>query len=287
MKTQYADLHSHTFYSDGMDTPEQNVRNAARSGLGILAITDHDTTRGYEEAKKEAEKYGIEIIPGVEVTTRDYHILGLGIDVNNRSLQKFLEKGRYIQEQVCRSRTKKLAAYGAPIEFRMVRETFPTSRLGKCNIFYTMMESKEGRRYLEEKTGKNDFLGMYFGFMKLTKALGKDNFPGEITPEETIKQIHQAGGIAILAHPALDIKDMSELDKLVEQGIDGLEVQPNYIESYAPYEAYACERGLKITRGSDFHGQIFAKRPLLNRDNALRIESLDEFFSVNRTPVII
>ena len=80
-RKKYIDFHTHTYYSDGIGTPELNVRIARMNGIDILAITDHDKTDGYEEARQAGERWQVKIIPGVEVSTDKCHILGLGLDI--------------------------------------------------------------------------------------------------------------------------------------------------------------------------------------------------------------
>src|SRR5665647_1785293 len=99
----YADLHSHTFASDGMQTPTENVRIAAEVGLGAIAITDHDTVAGIDEALAAGKQYGILVVPGVEISTvsegEDIHVLGYWMDHHNQQFLERLAELRAVRDQ--------------------------------------------------------------------------------------------------------------------------------------------------------------------------------------------
>lgn len=252
---KHIDLHTHTFYSDGSDDPESLVRGAKLKGTDVLAITDHDTMSGYFAAIKEAKRWGIELVAGVEVTTRDYHILGLNVDPSYQPFQDFLKRVQELQKKVCEQRTEILEGHAVPINLEKIEQAFPHSRLGKYNILMTMMVDEECRVYNERAhPGKNadELFEVYLRKKGIAGNVPKKYF---VESKEAIKQIHKAGGVAIIAHPFKDIKDLrSEMDTLVEEGIDGVEVQPNYACRNFPYIAYAQEKGLPLTYGSDYHG---------------------------------
>ena len=134
MTKKYIDFHSHTFYSDGLEEPETIVRNAKMNGLDALALTDHDTTEGVRDAQREARKWNIQLIPGVEITTNNYHTLGLNVDVGSRELQELLSCSRDLQRRTCERRINLMQRLGVPITFAKVEKLFPKSRLGKYNL---------------------------------------------------------------------------------------------------------------------------------------------------------
>ena len=117
----YIDWHTHTIYSDGVDDPATVVRNSKLLGIESLAITDHDTLNGALEAKKEADQWDILLIPGVEVTTEVYHILGLGINPESSRFNSFLKNVRDLQEKVCGQRIELLQEAGIPINIDRVK----------------------------------------------------------------------------------------------------------------------------------------------------------------------
>ena len=142
---QHIDLHSHTFYSDGSDTPESLVRAMHMSGVDVMALTDHDTLAGYERARAESDRYGFRIIPGVEISTTRYHILGLNVNPAHRGLQKLLERSQRLQEGECQQRIDILAKLGMPITFEKLRREYPESRLGKWNLIMAALGDPECR----------------------------------------------------------------------------------------------------------------------------------------------
>jgi hypothetical protein len=153
MKPKYIDLHTHTFYSDGIGTPELNVRNARVNGIDILAITDHDKINGCEEAKAAGERWQVQIVPGVEISTDKYHILGLGINTQSQRFIEFLNESAEEQKTVCIQRINRLREYGVPITLEKILEIFPNSRLGKMNVLYTMMQDRECQEYFTRNIG--------------------------------------------------------------------------------------------------------------------------------------
>lgn len=258
------DFHTHTIYSDGINSPKGLVRTLKLSGIDIMAKTDHDTILGYLEAKKEADKWGLILIPGVEITEKDYHILGFNFNPKDKKFLSLLEKSKEFQKENTRQRIEILSAVGLPISIEKVEAYFPHSRLGTYNIFMTMLRDKECRKWVEKKhpdEAPKEIMSYYF-----TRGGIADEISDKINleAEKIIEGIHDAGGLAILAHPAKDVKDLIELDKLRELGIDGIEIQPNFYEQYPLYEEYAKKHNLLITYGSDYHGANF-NRALLGR----------------------
>jgi len=129
------------------------------------------------------------------------------------------------------------------------------------NLTITLMKDPDCREFYQ---GMNlrDVLRNY-----LSKGTvgGNIEYPAEVTPKQAIEAIHEANGVAIIAHPAKDVKDMKELDELVKLGINGLEIQPNFIEDYDEFKEYALEHKLLVTYGSDYHGPRLSIRPILER----------------------
>jgi predicted metal-dependent phosphoesterase TrpH len=271
---KYIDLHTHTFYSDGITTPELSVKAAAINGLDILAITDHDKTGGYEEARKAGEKWNVKIIPGTEVSTDKYHILGLALDINNPNFVNFLKEAAQEQKKVCIRRVNGLRASGVPITLEKIIPIFPDSRLGKMNIWYAMMQDKECQDYFMEKEKQKLTYELYNKYLKDQNGKWIVDKLTNITPERTIKEIHNAGGIAILAHPPLDVKSPEGLEVLLEQGIDGIEVQPRNNGRNQPFIDFAKKNNLLITYGSDYHGGLFGRIMLDNHGENILDERL-------------
>ncbi|MBI3334650.1 PHP domain-containing protein [Candidatus Pacearchaeota archaeon] len=272
---KFVDLHNHSIYSDGSDTPETVTRAAVLKGTQVFALSDHDTIAGCEASRREAERWGMLWIPAVEVSTTKYHILGYGFDPANEEFTAFLKHSQHLQEETCIKRLDLLQQHGVPITFEKLRTAFPESRLGKYNLLMTLLLDPECRAYARQHHGEaspDELMGIYLRKGSIAGTVKK----GEtISSKEAIYQIHQAGGIAILAHPFKQVTDMHELDVLLEKGIDGLEIQPNYGAKNNPFRAYAEAHGMKMTYGSDFHGPSI-NRPLLGREhnNLINLDAL-------------
>ena len=138
-KPAYVDLHMHTEYSDGTCTPRELVKLAKWNGLDIIAVTDHDNFAGYEEAKRFGEMYGLWVVPGVEFTTPDYHLLGLNFNPRNSRIREFIEYSRERQKLRTGDRIKVLQEYGVPITIEKVEKVFPKARIGRLNIMEAML----------------------------------------------------------------------------------------------------------------------------------------------------
>ena len=278
---KHIDFHSHTVYSDGSDTPENLIRAMHMSGVDIAAVTDHDTLASYPRAKKEAERYGFSIIPGVEITTTRYHILGLNVDVNNADLQNLLSLSRELQIEDCRRRIDKLTVHGAPITLNKLQETYPDARVGTWNITMTMLADAPCRDYLARMHGRvptpREVHNFYLGKAGIGAKVKRDE---TIHSKEAIASIHEAGGIAIVAHPFNQVQDIEkELGRLCEKGLDGLEIQPNYGMQNEPFSTYALQHNLMMTYGSDFHGAGYTRQLLGRRENCLENQVLEEMLA--------
>ena len=269
-----ADLHLHTTFSDGICEPKQVIKEIALGGIKVASITDHDHTGGYNEAKKTGEEWGVEVITGVEISTPQYHILGYDFNVEDKKLQKLLKVSRDIQTEIVKRRLEDLIEQGIPITLEKIQSYHPESRIGKMNIIYSVLRDPECR----EIVGKMSVRDFYKNHMKHTKFIIEQ----EISPEEAITTIRNAGGRAILAHPFKDVKNMSEIDKLIGLGLEGIEIQPNFKDKNYPYLRFAKERGIIITKGSDYHGAVYGNRPLLiGKENRVK-----KFWKWNNHPII-
>lgn len=264
MTKKYIDFHLHTYFSDGILGPEEAVRTARLNDLDYFIITDHDTTAGVERARVEARKYGMTVTAGVEVSTNKYHILGLRIDEKNEDFQEFLKKSREAQRKVCERKVNYLQGRGVPITMEKVERAFPQSRLGKGNIWFTMTQDKECQEFFRKTENSPITYALYCSYIKGSPGTALEDTNTAITPEEAIRQIHKADGLALIAHPFKQIKSLEELDVLRSQGLDGLEVQPTFKGRNNETRAYAEKNNLLITYGSDWHGGIFGRGFLTN-----------------------
>lgn len=250
----YLDLHLHTTASDGQYTPTEVVRMAHDLGLELMAITDHDTVDGIAEARDAAAEVGIRFIPGIEIATEDgqeIHMLGYNIDENNPLLQAKCEEFCGDRE----GRAERICAYltsiGIPVAMEEIREIAGEGVIGRPHF----------AQYLQEhgfvKTRQQAF-DKYLNSREFKKATDRV----KPTPEEAIELIHEAGGEAFLAHPMFLKMGWREQEdyiaKLQAAGLDGMECyySQHYSKQVAEYLRIAHNLGLKVSAGSDYHGEL-------------------------------
>lgn len=246
------DLHIHTTASDGTFTPEEVVREASRIGLAAVAITDHDTAAGYARAAAEGENCGLEVVPGIEISTKfrsAVHILGYYIDAQSPALGEVLDWMHRDREE----RNVKLCAMlresGVDIDIERMHARFG-DLVGRPHFAEIMIENGMAR-------DMND------AFERLLNKNKPFFIPRQFLPiERSIEIIREAGGTAVLAHPfqyRLDDAALRELiEHCMESGLEGMECRySGYDAAQTAYlEALAAEYGLVRTGGSDFHGAI-------------------------------
>ena len=247
------DLHTHSNKSDGSLSPAELVRHAAGQGLLAIALTDHDTTEGIDEAMEEAEKLNIELIPGIEFSTeyegKDIHIVGLYIDHHSeyfkRRLVNFVNGRTIRNKEMCR----RLTEHGMPVEYEELAAEYPDCVITRSHFAGYLL------RHGYVKSRKEAF-DRYIGdgcscFVPRKK----------ITPMRAVEIILKAGGFPVLAHPVLYGMRKECLERLVVRlkamGLQGIEVL------YSTYAAsderdmrrLAAKYDLCVCGGSDFHGK--------------------------------
>ena len=241
------DLHTHSTASDGKLRPSEVVRLAKQLGIGMLALTDHDTTDGVIEAQQAGRQVGIKVIAGVEINSEgehgDAHILGYFIDPSEPCLQEQLLAIRDARVGRARGMLRKLAALGMPIEWeRVMAMAGDASSIARPHIARAMVEAgyvattqEAFDRYISN-TGP-----AYANRLRMTM-------------NEAVDFIHGAGGVAVMAHPA-ESRLVDLIPQLVQAGLDGIEI---YYPRHTPEQqsellALAQRYDLVATGGSDFH----------------------------------
>lgn len=246
------DLHVHSNASDGTLTPSEVVQLAKKTGLTAMALTDHDTVDGVAEAVTSSREYDIEIIPGVELScayiAKEIHIVGLYIDCQNTSF--LAELNRLKETRLARNEqmAAKCREHGLNITVEELINEYPDAVITRAHFASYLLK-------------KGYVSCVKDAFDRYLNDHGPCFVPRYKMPcEETIELIHNAGGVAILAHPILYRLSDSELEKLVKYltrcGLDGIEAL------YSTYTTgdetqirkLARENGLLISGGSDFHG---------------------------------
>jgi predicted metal-dependent phosphoesterase TrpH len=246
------DLHLHTTHSDGSFTPTEVLELAHKAGVTALAITDHDITTGIPEATATGQQLGIEVIPGIEISSivgdSELHILGYFLDWRDAQLNERLTTLRESRHRRNPQIIERLQALGIEITYDEVRALAGTDSVGRPHIARVLMEKKV---VASAKEAFDQFL-----------ANGKPAYvPRDLpSPAEAIQWIKAAKGLAVLAHPTWVKTTEGTLTDLVQQlkadGLDGVEVHysTHTARQTREYLSLAKQLGLLVTGGSDFHG---------------------------------
>ena len=279
------DLHTHTSYSDGTDTPAQLINKALAAGISIIGLTDHDSISGWQEATY-ALRTGISLVPGAEISCQtpdgiSVHILGLLFDSNNSELMSTLEKTRENRH----GRMEKIIA-----------------RINEAGIDITMDDVLEqlsdgatlGRPHLADALVKKGIVASRDeAFTQMLHNNSKYYVSHySPTPETAIKLIKAAGGVSVIAHPMASHRgrtiSLDTFGSIIQAGLDGIEVDHR---DHSPDEKsqlikLANESNLVMTGASDYHGNgklntlgEYTTRPeqwekLESRSNARRVISV-------------
>jgi 3',5'-nucleoside bisphosphate phosphatase len=244
------DLHTHTTASDGRCTPAELVARASAAGLTVLSVTDHDTVAGCAAVAAACGGAGIEFVAGIEITAvrddTDVHVLGYFIDVQSEALRGFLAEQRQQRVDRIRQMVAKLAVFGIRLDADAIVQPAiadSTRSVGRPWIARALVAGG----YVKST---NDAFGIWL-------SRGKPAFvPRQSAPpEQVIERIHDAGGLASLAHPGLVERD-DWIPAFADAGLDALEVYHTDHDKKATrhYHALAERFGLAASGGSDFHG---------------------------------
>ena len=246
------DLHTHSTASDGTLTPTELVRRAAAVGVGVLAVTDHDTTEGLGEARRAAAATGIELVAGVEISVTwngiTVHIVGLGVATDDPALERGLAGLREFRDWRAREIARRLDRAGIPGAFEGARRHSGGRLISRTHF----------ARFLVDR-GHADSVRQVFGKYLLRNKPG--HVPGRwASLEDAVGWITGAGGQAVIAHPARYKLTRTKLRRLIgefrECGGEGIEVVSG---SHSRDECYTMARhagdcGLLASAGSDYHG---------------------------------
>ena len=255
-----ADLHCHTTCSDGSETPEQIIELAKQSNLSALSITDHDTISAYDTAFDLAKAAGISLLTGVEFSSAlnqmSVHILGYGFQAKDKKILELCTKHAERRKNRNLAILELLAKHQMPLDYEDIICSIPVKlaskarSIGRPHIAYAMI----AKGYV--KTPKEAF-DKYLGEERLCYIQGET-----FTVDETIETIHQAKGIAVIAHPHL-IKNSKLLNDLLKKDFDGIECYYGkfFANEHLRWLKIAAHRNWLVTGGSDYHGMA---KPNLN-----------------------
>ena len=253
---RWADLHTHTLFSDGVDTPQRLVELAHAAGLSVLALTDHDETGGIAQVEAAAAPHGMTIIPGIEMSAStedvEVHILGYYFDRNEPGLRRHLAEQKARRIERVKEMVRRLQRVGLAIE---AEEVFALAgkdgTVGRPHVAQALVQ----RGHVATRAEAFD------------RYLGPDGpgfVPGSpLPPRQIIEVLRGAGGVPVLAHPVY-LKRDDLIPKLVDDGMAGLEV---YHPGHAPdliakYDRLADTLHVLKTGGSDYHGTAKEGAPL-------------------------
>jgi hypothetical protein len=252
---KFADLHLHTQFSDGTFTPEELVLHAQKQGLACIALTDHDTVEGCARAAAASAAVNLEFITGAELTAEhadtEVHVLGYFLDAGNQLLLDRIAQFQAGRQRRIHEMVAALNKLGVPLKVEAV------FALANCK--------SPGRPHVARALVKEKLIGSLDEAFERYLKKGRPAWvpKTKMSAFESVELIHQAGGLAVMAHPGLNRTD-EIIPALVEAGLDGIEcfhtkhstvMSERYLEIAEKYE-------LLVTGGSDCHG--FSKnKPLI------------------------
>lgn len=256
MSARY-DLHTHSVHSDGTTTPAEIVAEAATLGLAGIALTDHDTVEGWGEAREAAVLAGIDFLPGMEITTkhdhRSTHLLAYGFAPELPELTAALAQVRQSRHGRAKEMVSRLAV-DFQIDWQSVIEGGEHRTLGRPHIADALVNAGY---FADRGTAFAEVLHPRSQYYVPTYA---------IDTVDAIRMVSDAGGVAVLAHPAAGRMtrpvDESALEAFAAAGLWGIELDhpENRLEWIPSLAAFAAEHGLQVTGASDYHGAGKANR---------------------------
>ncbi|AWH79192.1 PHP domain-containing protein [Clostridioides difficile] len=245
------ELHCHTSISDNNFTTEEIIKKAAEKNINILAITNHDTLSGLDEALVLGEHYGVTIIPGIEISAYDYknrkrvHILGYNIDLNSQEIKNLCNPMVCDRHKASVKMVNKIIDLGYKISLEDVKKYSSKTGIFKQHIMKALID----KGYTD-----NIYSSLYKelfhrGNGKVYVSLKYVDY------RDAIKAIKNSGGICVLAHPG-QMDNFSAIEEMVKVGLDGIEVyHPSHNKELEKESLfYAKKYNLVVTGGSDYHG---------------------------------
>jgi predicted metal-dependent phosphoesterase TrpH len=277
------DLHTHSTRSDGLDTPSQLVTNAAKAGINVLALTDHDTVSGWDEARSKAQELGLGFVPGIEVTSVSdverfgrtirisVHLLAYLPDPNHEALALVLGDTVATREARARAIVDKLAKE-MPITWEMVLDHLDKgATIGRPAIADTLVTMKK----VSDRSEAFDYYLASDGPFYVSHSA--------VSTVEAIELIGLAGGVSVIAHPLKGVGPdtspedlpLDHFEQMIQRGLSGIEVYHRDVPEAARSWLLdlASKHDLVVTGSSDYHG--VAGKPNQLGENTTSQEMLD------------
>ena len=277
------DLHTHSTRSDGLDTPSQLVTNAAKAGINVLALTDHDTVSGWDEARSKAQELGLGFVPGIEVTSvseierfdrtirLSVHLLAYLPDPNHEALAVVLGDTVATREARARAIVDKLAQ-AMPITWEMVLDHLDKgATIGRPAIADTLVTMKK----VSDRSEAFEYYLSTDGPFYVSHSA--------ISTVEAIDLIGQAGGVSVIAHPLQGVGPdtspedlpLDHFEQMIQRGLAGIEVYHRDVPEAARSWLLdlASKHDLVVTGSSDYHG--VAGKPNQLGENTTSQQMLD------------
>ncbi|MCW3065145.1 MAG: hypothetical protein JWN32_2317 [Solirubrobacterales bacterium] len=257
------DLQSHSQHSDGALPAAEVVATAAHEGVELLALSDHDTVAGVPEALEAAQEHGLRLVPAVELSSvhagaEDLHLLGYLVDHEDATLAERLRGARQEREERAKAMGERLMKAGFKVfDKPLARRHAEGKSIGRPHLAAAVLAHRKNRRRLEEED-----LHDVGGFIETYLVPGAPGYVPRRRPtvEEAIGWVHDAGGVAVWAHPFWDVDDvgavLATLEAFHAMGLDGVEAfyATHTEEQTHRLAAKAAELGLLTTGSADFHG---------------------------------
>jgi predicted metal-dependent phosphoesterase TrpH len=243
------DFHLHSTASDGVQTPSWVIGTAFARGVQVLALSDHDTTAGLDEAAAAAKEAGLRLIPGLELSTdlgkADVHLLAYGFDRTSKPLQDFLQWQRDGRIGRTRRIVEILAEQGMPLDVARVFEIAGEATVGRPHVARALLE----KGYVASvQEAFDQWLG---------NGKPADVDRPKLEPADAIRVVHENGGVVFVAHPVFIGEDYAAaIEQLRAWGADGIETYYKHYdpETVAAHAALAARLGMAASGGSDYHG---------------------------------
>lgn len=277
------DLHTHSTASDGELSPSELIKYAEEKGITHLALTDHDTTDGLDEAEKAAAEEGIHFIRGIEINIErnrgEFHLLGLSLQKNSPELDQIIIQLQEAREIRNRQIIEKMKNDGLDVSYEELKELFNVKTIGRPHFAAYLVHKKIVRH-------RQQAFDRYIGQSRpyYVERKGADL-------SESVDAIIKSGGIPVLAHPMSLYVSWGKLEAVLgeikDAGVKGLEAwHPGVRKNEAiRLEEAARKLGFFVTAGSDFHGEnIRADRKIGHTAGMMKID--DRFWTEELLPAI-